>query len=167
MTYSIIARDPRTGDLGIAVQSHFFAVGRHVPWAEPGVGAIVTQAALDARYGVHGLGHLRAGRSAHEALRICISVDDESSSRQVAIIDASGAVAVHTGSECIPHAMHATDAGVSAQANMAGGPSVAAAMVDAYRASGRPFPDRLLFTAWWRDIWLASGGGRDSNPRAA
>src|SRR5881628_2893000 len=103
-TFSIVARDPKTGEMGVAVQSHWFAVGQIVPWAEAGIGAVATQSFVDPSYGKLGLDLLRAGKSAPEALKGLLAADENREVRQVAIIDAQGKVAAHTGSKCIPMA---------------------------------------------------------------
>src|SRR6266478_4673939 len=103
-TFSIVARDPETGELGVAVQSHWFSVGSIVPWAEAGVGAIATQSFVDSSYGPLGLSLMRAGRSAPEALRALLAGDSGREVRQVGMVDAGGHVATHTGSLCIPAA---------------------------------------------------------------
>ena len=96
-TYSIVARDPATGEMGVAVQSHWFSVGSAVPWAEAGVGAVATQSFVDPSYGPLGLDLMRAGRSAPEALAGLLAADPEREVRQVAMVDAKGRVAAHTG----------------------------------------------------------------------
>src|SRR5512136_1917680 len=100
-TYSIVARDPATGQIGVAVQSHWFSVGATVPWAEPGVGAVATQSFVDPSYGPLGLDLLRAGKGAPEALAGLLAADGEPEVRQVAMVDARGRVAAHTGRRCI------------------------------------------------------------------
>src|SRR5262245_36427954 len=100
-TYSIVARDPQTGELGVAVQSHWFSVGSVVPWAEAGVGAVATQSLVDPVYGPVGLDLMRVGRSAPDALKSVLAGDDGREVRQVAMIDAKGRVASHTGAKCI------------------------------------------------------------------
>ena len=129
MTYSIVARDTTTGELGVAVQSHWFSVGTVVTWAEPGVGAVATQSFAERAYGPKGLALMRLGVDAQTALTALLSADDLRSRRQVAFVDASGAVAVHTGDACIAEAGHATGDGVSAQANMMRSDRVWRAMV--------------------------------------
>src|SRR3954452_13331945 len=106
MTYSLVARDPDTGELGVAVQSHFFSVGTVVAWAEPGVGAVATQAFAEPAYGPRGLILMRDGRSAAGALGELVDADPGEAMRQVAMVDAGGRVAVHTGQSCIPAAGH-------------------------------------------------------------
>src|SRR5687767_2682011 len=117
MTYSIVARDRDTGDIGVAVQSHYFATGRVVTWAEAGVGSVATQSLPEPAYGPRGLDLMRAGVSASAALRALLAADAMAAVRQVAMIDASGDVAVHTGNACLAEAGHATGGEVSAQAN--------------------------------------------------
>src|SRR5919201_1869715 len=133
MTYSLVARDPETGDLGVAVQSHFFSVGSVVSWAEPGVGAVATQSFAEISYGPRGLALMRNGRSAAGALGELVDRDEGEASRQVAMIDAGGRVAVHTGHSCIPEASHQVGVQMSAQANMMRRPTVPRAMVEARR----------------------------------
>lgn len=143
-TYSIVARDSATGQLGVAVQSHWFSVGPIVPWAEAGVGAVATQSFVDPSYGPLGLALLRAGRSAEEALRGLVSADAHPEVRQVAIVDARGGVAVHTGASAIAEAGHHTGTGYSVQANMMLQNTVPAAMARAYEASTGDLAERLL-----------------------
>src|ERR1700760_1077109 len=115
MTYSIVARDPDTGELGVAVQSHWFSVGPIVPWARPGVGAVATQANAEVAYGPRALELLAAGVPASDALPRLVAEDPLAHSRQVGIVDAAGHAAAHTGSTCIPEAGHVTGDGVSCQ----------------------------------------------------
>ena len=117
-TYSIVARDPETGQMGVAVQSHWFSVGSIVSWAEAGVGAVATQSLADPSYGPLALELLRAGKTAREALDALLAADDGRAVRQVAIVDANGTVAAHTGDGCIPAAGHRTGDGYSVQANL-------------------------------------------------
>src|SRR5690242_16343565 len=105
-TYSIVARDPATGDLGVAVQSHWFSVGSIVSWGEPGVGAVATQSIAEPAYGPRLLERLRGGQGPREALDELVAADEQGQVRQVAVIDSSGAVAAHTGAGCIPYAGH-------------------------------------------------------------
>ncbi|HET7047496.1 MAG TPA: DUF1028 domain-containing protein [Solirubrobacteraceae bacterium] len=144
MTYSIVARDPATGELGVAVQSHWFSVGPIVPWAEPGVGAVATQANVLPSYGPGALGLMRFGASAGEALERLVAEDSGSAGRQVAVVDAVGRVAVHTGSSAIPFAGHSTADEVSCQANMMASETVWPAMLDTYRQTGGSLTHRLL-----------------------
>src|SRR2546421_10132061 len=101
MTYSIVARDQETGELGVAVQSHYFQVGPVVPWALAGVGAVATQSFVNVSFGPLGLDLLRGGHTAEQALKALIAADTQPDVRQLAIVDAAGNVAAHTGSKCI------------------------------------------------------------------
>jgi len=143
MTYSIVARDPGTGELGVAAQSHWFAAGT-LCWAEAGVGAVATQAWALMSYGPLGLERLRAGVNPADALSGLVAADEGAEHRQVAIVDRSGAVAVHTGGRCIPEAGHRAGEGVSCQANMVARPTVWDAMHEAYLRAGGDLVDRLL-----------------------
>ncbi|MEX1171362.1 MAG: DUF1028 domain-containing protein [Chloroflexota bacterium] len=137
MTYSIVARDPATGELGVAVQTRWPFVGETVPWAEPGVGAVATQSFAEKRYGPLGLERMRAGASAPEALAALLAEDDDREVRQVGMVDGRGRSASFTGSRCVFAAGHVTADGVAIQANMMERPSVWPAMADAFgRASG-------------------------------
>ena len=144
MTYSIVARDPETGNLGVAVQSHWFSVGSVVTWAEPGVGAIATQSFAEPAYGPRGLALMRLGVDPATALAALTSADAERSRRQVAFVDVSGRVAVHTGDQCIEAAGHVIGDGVSCQANMMRGPGVWPAMLEAYHATTGDLAERLM-----------------------
>src|SRR5712692_8542807 len=143
-TYSIVARDLATGELGVAVQSHWFSVGTAVPWAEAGVGAVATQSFVETSYGPLGLELMRAGRSAPDALRGLLAADDGREVRQVAMIDAQGRVAAHTGRKCIAAAGNLVGANYSVQANLMDKPTVWPAMAQAFESaailvvSGKP-----------------------------
>jgi len=143
-TYSIVARDPATGQLGVAVQSHWFSVGSVVPWAEAGVGAVATQSFVEASYGPLGLDLMRLGRTASQALDALISTDPNADVRQVAMIDADGNVAAHTGSHCIIAAGHHTGSQYSAQANLMEKDTVWRAMAEAYEGAEGDLAERLL-----------------------
>ncbi|MFI6601474.1 DUF1028 domain-containing protein [Nonomuraea sp. NPDC050536] len=144
MTFSVVARDEHTGRLGVAVASHFLGVGRLAPWARAGVGAIATQAFVDPAYGPRGLDLLAAGDSPQSALDLLLAADPDHGQRQVAVVDATGALAVHTGRHCYAEAEHATGPGVSAQGNMLGAPGIPHAMVEAFLHTRGDFADRLL-----------------------
>ncbi len=147
MTYSIVARDPRTGEFGVAVQSHYFSVGPVVPWARPGVGAVATQAMVNITYGPRGLDLMAQGKSAQAALDQLLAEDEGRESRQVAMVDAHGNVAAHTGANCIVHAGHVTGGEVSCQANIMVSEEIWSAMLGAYEsafADGRTMARRLL-----------------------
>lgn len=144
MTYSIAAREPDSGSMGVAVQSHWFSVGPIVPWCEAGIGVVATQAFAEPGYGSQALALLRAGRSAPDALSALVSIDDEADRRQVAVVDAQGRVAAHTGERCIPEAGHRTGGQVSVQANMMRNDTVPDAMLEAYRSTSGDLAGRLL-----------------------
>lgn len=132
-TYSIVARDAATGELGVAVQSHWFSVGQVVSWAEAGVGAVATQSFVEPSYGPLGLELMRTGRSAQDALKALVVTDADEAVRQVAMIDADGNVSAHTGSGAIRYASHVTGENFSVQANMMARPGVPEAMAQAFR----------------------------------
>jgi len=161
-TYSIVARDPETGQLGVAVQSHYFSVGSVVTWAEAGVGAVATQSLSDPAYGKLGLDMMRAGKSAPDTLAGLVASDSMQAVRQVAMVDAQGQVAAHTGQFAIAEAGHITGDGFSVQANMMLKNSVWPAMAEAYRGAKGEMVDRFLAAL---DAAEAEGGdirGRQS-----
>jgi uncharacterized Ntn-hydrolase superfamily protein len=143
-TYSIVARDPATGELGVAVQSHWFSVGTAVPWAEAGVGAVATQSFVDPSYGKLGLDLMRAGRSAPDALKGLLAADEGREVRQVAMIDAEGRVAAHTGAKCIIAAGHHVAASYSVQANLMRNDKVWPAMAKAFESAKGSLAERML-----------------------
>jgi uncharacterized Ntn-hydrolase superfamily protein len=143
-TYSIVAWDAASGQLGVAVQSHYFAAGTVVPWAEAGVGAIAVQAIPDSRYGKLGLELLRSGKSAPDALKSLLVADEGRELRQVAMVDARGGVAAHTGNRNIPAAGHQLGANFSVQANLMANDGVWPAMAQAFESAKGEFPERLL-----------------------
>lgn len=143
-TFSIVARDPDSGELGVAVQSHWFSVGSVVTWAEPGVGAVATQSFAEPAYGPRGLALMRSGLSAAQALSALVSADKAEAVRQVAFVDASGQIAVHTGKQCIEHASHKQGKGYSVQANMMLNDKVVAAMASAYESTRGDLAERLM-----------------------
>lgn len=144
MTYSIVARDPDTGELGVAVQSCWFSVGSVVTWARAGVGAVATQAMVEAGYGPRCLELLAAGADAARALDEAWADDPGNVVRQVAVVDASGAVSGRTGELCIDHAGDRQGDGYSVQANMMASDRVWPAMAEAFEATGGPLSERLL-----------------------
>ncbi len=154
-TYSIVARDPVSGELGVAVQSHWFSVGSIVPWAEAGVGAVATQSFVDPSYGPLGLDLMRAGKTSAEALAALLAADANAAVRQVAMVDSSGRVAVHTGARCIAAAGDATGDGFSVQANMMESSAVWPAMKTAFETADGDLADRLLAAL---DAAQAAGG---------
>ena len=162
MTYSIVARDPATGELGVAVQSHWFSVGSTVPWAEPAIGAVATQSMADPSYGPNTLDLLRDGVSARDALSQLVARDRGAPVRQVAIVDARGKTAVHTGRRCIQFAGHEVGRGFVCAANMMREEGVPQAMARAFSTAMGELPDRLLTAL---DAAEAAGGdirGRQS-----
>jgi uncharacterized Ntn-hydrolase superfamily protein len=143
-TYSIVARDPATGELGVAVQSHWFSVGSVVSWAETGVGAVATQSVAEPAYGPRLLERLRTGQHASEALRELIAPDPIGDYRQVAVVDSKGQIGIHTGPDCIPEAGHVVGEGFSCQANMMARAGVPEAMAGAYVGASGDLAERLL-----------------------
>ncbi len=143
-TYSIVARDPATGELGVAVQSHWFQVGPIVPWAASGVGAVATQSFVKVDYGPRGLELMAAGHSAREALDKLLADDPQRDVRQVAMVDAKGRVAVWTGPSCIADAGHQTGEGYSVQANLMATAGVWPAMARAFEAARGDLAERML-----------------------
>jgi uncharacterized Ntn-hydrolase superfamily protein len=143
-TYSIVAFDPATGEHGAAVQSHWFSVGSLCIWARPGVGAAATQSVVEPAHGPNALDRLAAGDDAEAALAGVLAPDPLAAVRQVAVVDARGRVAVHTGAECIPCAGDAVGVHHSAQANMMERDTVPAAMSAAFGRSEGPLSDRLM-----------------------
>ena len=143
-TYSIVARDSVTGDLGVAVQSHWFSVGSDVCWAEAGVGVVATQSFIDPSYGPMGLALMRNGKTAPEALNALLAVDAHADVRQVAMVDALGNVAVHTGKNCLFAAGHVQGDGYACQANMMEKTTVWSAMAEAFETTAGDLLDRLL-----------------------
>ena len=143
-TYSIVARDPRTGEMGVAVQSHWFSVGSIVSWAEAGVGAVATQSFVDPSYGRNGLELMRGGRAAGDALKSLLERDGGRDVRQVAMVDARGRVAAHTGAKCVEAAGHRTGEGYSVQANMMANARVWPAMSRAFESARGDLAERML-----------------------
>ncbi len=162
MTYSIVARDPDTGQMGVAVQSHWFSVGSVVTWAGSGVGAVATQAFAERSYGPRGLELMREGISAPRALQDLLAADEQMGRRQVAMVDALGYVAAHTGDGCLAEAGHIVGDGFSVQANMMLRDTVPDAMATVYASTSGDLVDRLLAAL---DAAEAQGGdirGRQS-----
>jgi uncharacterized Ntn-hydrolase superfamily protein len=143
-TYSIVARDPATGELGVAVQSHWFSVGSVVSWAQPGVGAVATQSVAEIAHGPNALERLQEGAGTAEALEAVLRPDPLARFRQVGAVDASGTAAAHTGADCIAHAGHELGEGFACQANMMATDSVPGAMATAFRAAPGDLAERLL-----------------------
>lgn len=154
-TYSIVAVDSATGQIGVAVQSHWFSVGASVPWAEPGVGAVATQSFIDPAYGPRGLYLMRTGTPAPDALAALLRADPDSQVRQVAMIDAHGRVAAHTGSRDIPAAGHHVGRWYSVQANLMRSATVWPAMARAFEAASGDLAERMMAAL---DAAQAEGG---------
>lgn len=145
MTFSIVAFDPQTGDVGIAVASKFPAVGAVVPWLEAGVGAVATQSFVNAMYGPDGLGMLRGGKDPATAVRLLTEADDQRTVRQLGMVDCEGRAATFTGAECLDWAGGVIGDGVAIQGNILAGPQVVAAMEQAWLATaGVPLVERLM-----------------------
>jgi uncharacterized Ntn-hydrolase superfamily protein len=144
-TYSIVAYDREAGQMGVAVQSHWFSVGSVVSWGEGGVGVVATQSFVNPAYGPKGLELLKLGFSAQEALNILVQQDEGRAFRQVSLLDANGNVATHTGASCIENASHITGEGFSVQANMMDNDDVCPRMAEAFQnLSGLPLAERLV-----------------------
>lgn len=144
MTYSIVARDPETGALGVGVQTCMFAVGATVPWARAGVGAVATQAFSERAYGWRCLEAMAGGRPAGEALAAARAADDAAAMRQVGVVDATGSSAAFTGELCVDYAGDQHGPGFTVQANMMASPDVWPAMAGAYESASGRLPERLL-----------------------
>jgi uncharacterized Ntn-hydrolase superfamily protein len=145
MTWSIIARDPLTGQIGIAVATRFFAVGARVPHIAPGIGGIATQALVNPYYGIDGVKLLRAGSSPREVIDTLIAADDGRESRQLHVMDTKGRVAAHTGRECIDWCGHIQGDGFSLAGNMLAGAAVLDDTAKTYAANASlPFAQRLI-----------------------
>jgi uncharacterized Ntn-hydrolase superfamily protein len=142
-TFSIVARDPATGDLGVAVQSKFLAVGAVVPWARAGVGAVATQAWANSAYGPEGLRLMAAGWTAPEALHQLLAMDHDVAQRQVSLVDAAGRAAAHTGDECHTWAGHRVGDGYACAGNILVGQETVQAMADTFETIQAPLPERL------------------------
>jgi len=144
-TYSIVARDPKTGEMGVGVQSHYFSVGSVVDWGASGVGVVATQSFVNKSFGLRGLELMKQGKTPEETLSILLDDDDGKNLRQVALLDAHGRVAVHTGSKCIKYAGHETGDNFSVQANMMLKDTVWPAMALAFEKNKNiPLPERIL-----------------------
>lgn len=159
-TYSIVARDPKTGELGVAVQSHWFSVGSIVAWARAGVGAVATQSFVEPSYGPLGLQLMEAGKTAPQALKALLATDAHTDVRQVAMVDSQGHVAVHTGEHAIIAHCQITGEGFSVQANLMERESVCAAMAKAYRKTKGDLATRLMAA-----LKAAQGEGGDIRGR--
>jgi uncharacterized Ntn-hydrolase superfamily protein len=146
VTYSIVAHDPHSGAYGVAVQSHWFNVGRSTAWVRFGAGVVATQALTDPSYGPRGLEIMAAGVDGPTALRVLLDADPNRDRRQVAILDHTGRVGVHTGSQCVPEAGHQLGDGWSVQGNLLANPDVVEAMAAAYPAAPGTLAERMVAT---------------------
>ncbi len=167
-TFSIVAFDPVTGDLGVAVESKFFGVGSVVPWAQAGVGAIATQAAANVTYGAKGLELLRAGKSAKEAMKQLTDEDAHSAVRQLGIVDGKGNSASFTGEQCQSWAGHKEGKTFCVQGNLLAGEAVVTAMTTAFetaqKVEGSELADWLLAAL---QAGQAAGGDKRGKQSAA
>lgn len=161
-TYSIVARDSSSGELGVAVQSHWFAVGSVVAWARAGIGAVATQSVVEIAHGPNALDRLAEGLDAPGAMAAVLAEDELARYRQLGVVDARGGVATHTGASCIPNAGEIAGAGFTCQANMMAGATVPTAMAAAYSEHDGDLAARMLAAL---DAAEAAGGdlrGRQS-----
>jgi uncharacterized Ntn-hydrolase superfamily protein len=163
-TYSIVARDAASGELGVAVQSHWFSVGSGVLWAEPGIGAVATQSFTDPNYGPLGLQLMRAGKDASEALGALLAVDEHANVRQVGMVDANGVVANHTGNMSISEHCDIAGENFTVQANLMWKPTVCDAMVAAYLAAEGDLAERMMIAL---EAAQAEGGDMRGKQSAA
>jgi uncharacterized Ntn-hydrolase superfamily protein len=164
VTYSIVALDPATGDLGVAVQSKFLAVGAVVPWARAGIGAVATQAYANVSYGPDGLDMLATGRPAADVLAQLVGADQLREQRQAGVVDRHGAAASHTGRECFAWAGGRTGPGFAAQGNILAAGGVVDGLADTFAAGGLPFPELLVACLTAAD---AAGGDRRGRESAS
>lgn len=162
MTYSLVARDAVTGELGVGVASRSFNCGRAVPWALAGVGALATQSVTEKAYGPRGLELLEVGLTPSAIPEKLLADDEEPGVRQVAIVAADGSSAAHTGTDCVPAAGHVTAHGCSAQGNMLRSAAVVSAMAEAFAGAGETLAERLL-----AGLDAAEGAGGDIRGRQA
>lgn len=163
-TFSIVGFDPDTGDLGVAVQSRFFAVGAVVPWVRAGVGAVATQAGTNTSYGPRGLELMARGYGATEALHALVDADPAIAVRQAGVVDAHGGSAAHTGPDCMEWAGHVNGPGFTAQGNILAGPDVVTAMAGAFQQADGDLADRLMAAL---HAGQAAGGDRRGMQSAA
>src|ERR687885_713264 len=163
-TFSIVALDPENGDVGVAVQSRYFAVGAVVPWARAGVGAVATQAAGRAAYGPEILDLLARGLEPAKAIRRALADDERRETRQLGVVDAQGRAAAFTGSECNEWAGHVTGPGYAAQGNILAGERVVTEMARAFEETGGALAERLVAAL---EAAQAAGGDRRGQQSAA
>jgi uncharacterized Ntn-hydrolase superfamily protein len=159
-TYSIVARDAANGELGVAVQSHWFSVGGVVAWARPGVGAVATQSVAEIAHGPNMLDRMQEGLDARAAIAAVLADDEQAAYRQLGAVDASGLAAAYTGESCIPFAADVVGEGFACQANMIGPETVPEAMAAAYRSAQGDLADRMMAA-----LLAAEGEGGDVRGR--
>ena len=165
MTWSIIARDPSTGQIGIAVATRFFAVGARVPHIAPGIGGVATQALVNPYYGIDGVKLLREGNSPREVVDALIAADDGREARQLHVMDIKGRIAAHTGTECVDWCGHIQGDGFSLAGNMLAGAAVLDDTAQAFTANaGLPFTQRLIVAM---KAGEAAGGDKRGKQSAA
>jgi uncharacterized Ntn-hydrolase superfamily protein len=164
MTFSIVALDESTGDIGVAVQSKFLGVGAVVPWAKAGVGAVATQSFANVTYGPDGLGLMADGLDAAATLSHLVEPDELRERRQAGIVDARGGAAAHTGRQCFAWAGHRLGPGFAAQGNILAGPGVVDGLADTFTGGGPPFPELLVACLAAAD---SEGGDRRGRESAA
>lgn len=164
MTFSIVALDPQTGELGVAVASKFLAVGSAVPWARAGVGAVATQALANLSYGPDGLALLEQGHAPEDVVRQLTDPDDQREHRQLGVVDRTGNAATWTGKECLHWAGHRSGWSYTCQGNILAGASVVEAMAAAFERIDGPLPERLLAAL---DAGQAEGGDSRGQQSAA
>ncbi len=143
-TYSIVARDLETGEMGVAVQSHWFSVGSIVAWGDAGVGVIATQSFVNVSFGPRGLALLKRGKTAKQVVEALIASDEGSDVRQLAVLSANGSVDAYTGKNCIPDAGHYVGENFSVQANLMLNDKVWSAMAEAFENTEGPLPERMI-----------------------
>lgn len=167
-TFSIVAFDPATGELGVAVESKYFGVGSVVPWAKAGVGAVATQARAKVSFGPDGLSLMEGGKSPREALDLLLAADPDATERQVGMVDARGRTAAHTGADCHEFAGHREGKNYTVQGNLLAGEGVLTAMADAFEAAqkkeGTELADWLLAAL---QAGQTAGGDRRGQQSAA
>ncbi len=163
-TYSIVAIDRKTRQMGVAVQSHWFSVGSMVTWAEPGVGVVATQSFVEPSYGPLGLASMKRGKTPQQALKSLLAKDPRPEVRQVAMLDARGRVTVHTGEKCVPEAGHMKGRGFTVQANLMRSKKVWRAMARAFTNSKGTLAGRLMNAL---DAAEEAGGDRRGRQSAA
>ena len=163
-TFSMAARDPSNGDLGIIVQSKFPAVGSVVPWAKAEIGAIATQAWANVSYGPRGLDFLESGMNASQTLKMLLKDDEGREHRQVGIVDSKGHAIAHTGKECMDWAGHIVGEGFTCQGNILASEDVVGNMAEAYESTGGDMIDKLFAVI---NAGQAAGGDRRGMQSAA